>query len=373
MQECGGELCAGAAQRMAERDGPAVDIDDILVQVQFADDGERLRRKGLVQFDQADISLGETRLPERFRHGFGRTDAHDFRRDAGHGITRKPRYGFHLQFPYRPPAHHHRCGSAVRDLRGIPRGDGAARAKDRPQPGKGVRAGIGARPFVGPERRLGGCRPSVVVHRVHHVEGHDLVVEAAFRGGGECALVGTQGEEVLFLTGDVLAFRQVFSGVSHVNVEVGVFPGDVRVRHEIVSAHGHQAHGLGAAGHDHVGLSRGDRLVRHRDGLQPGCAKTVDGYAGNRIWQARLLCDDATENHALLRFRKRAAHDHVVDTFGLKALHAADGAVDGGRAHGFGPHVAQDPSPGFAHGRANAADDVCFLAHGGQHLSRPVT
>ena len=42
------KFCAGAAERMAERDGSAIDVDFFLVQVESPNDGEDLRGEGFV-------------------------------------------------------------------------------------------------------------------------------------------------------------------------------------------------------------------------------------------------------------------------------------------------------------------------------------
>src|SRR6202050_5771639 len=41
-QDGGGEFGAGASQRMAQRDGAAVDVDPFDIEARFADDGQRL-------------------------------------------------------------------------------------------------------------------------------------------------------------------------------------------------------------------------------------------------------------------------------------------------------------------------------------------
>ncbi len=60
-QDGGGEFRAGAAQRMAERDGAAVGIHAIEIQTGLANHGQRLHREGFVQFDDADVFLLQVR------------------------------------------------------------------------------------------------------------------------------------------------------------------------------------------------------------------------------------------------------------------------------------------------------------------------
>src|SRR5271165_5415146 len=54
-EQRGGQLRAGAAEGMAERDRAAVGIYAIEIEARFADYGERLGREGFVEFDDADV------------------------------------------------------------------------------------------------------------------------------------------------------------------------------------------------------------------------------------------------------------------------------------------------------------------------------
>src|SRR4051812_1324194 len=54
-QDSRGQLRARAAKRVAQGDGAAVDVDLLRVESEFADDGERLRGKRLVQFNQINL------------------------------------------------------------------------------------------------------------------------------------------------------------------------------------------------------------------------------------------------------------------------------------------------------------------------------
>ena len=65
-EQRGGELGAGAAQRVAEGDGASVDVDAVRIEVEFPDDGQGLGGKGLVEFDQVDVGQGEAGAAEGF-------------------------------------------------------------------------------------------------------------------------------------------------------------------------------------------------------------------------------------------------------------------------------------------------------------------
>ena len=59
--ERGGQLGAGAAERMAERDGPAIGIDSRAIEIRLLNHGQRLRGEGFIQFDHRQIIQGESR------------------------------------------------------------------------------------------------------------------------------------------------------------------------------------------------------------------------------------------------------------------------------------------------------------------------
>lgn len=52
-----GELGAGAAERVAERDGPAVDVELVVRDLELALHVERLAGKGLVELDLIDSRM----------------------------------------------------------------------------------------------------------------------------------------------------------------------------------------------------------------------------------------------------------------------------------------------------------------------------
>ena len=49
------ESRAGHPERMAQRDGTAVDVDPVAIELQLLLDREILRREGLVDFDEIDV------------------------------------------------------------------------------------------------------------------------------------------------------------------------------------------------------------------------------------------------------------------------------------------------------------------------------
>src|SRR5690606_21612275 len=72
---------ATRAERMPQRDGSAIRIDVLRIvgQSEGAGDGERLRGKGLVQFDDVDIADAQARTREETLGGGNRPEAHHTR------------------------------------------------------------------------------------------------------------------------------------------------------------------------------------------------------------------------------------------------------------------------------------------------------
>src|SRR5260370_19225838 len=74
-EDGGGEFCAGAAERVAEGDGPAVGIDARRIEAGLLDDGERLRGEGFIEFDYGDVVERKAGELQRFWDGLNGADA----------------------------------------------------------------------------------------------------------------------------------------------------------------------------------------------------------------------------------------------------------------------------------------------------------
>src|SRR3546814_13758658 len=72
-----GDARAGGAQRMAERDGAAVEVGLVEVEAEFVGAGQRLRGEGLVQLDDVEILHGQTGALQGLEGRRHRTHAHD--------------------------------------------------------------------------------------------------------------------------------------------------------------------------------------------------------------------------------------------------------------------------------------------------------
>src|SRR4051812_14224113 len=82
-----GAYRTGCAERMTQRDGAAERVDFCWIEIQFLDDGERLRGKRLVEFDPVHVVERKADLLQDFRDRLHRPDAHDFGRHASDRIA----------------------------------------------------------------------------------------------------------------------------------------------------------------------------------------------------------------------------------------------------------------------------------------------
>src|SRR5499427_2634782 len=82
VQQRGGNPRAGATYRMAEGNRAAVDVQTIVIKLQFAIAGDDLRGEGLVQFNQIDVRERQLLPFEQSPGRRYRADPHDFRSDT---------------------------------------------------------------------------------------------------------------------------------------------------------------------------------------------------------------------------------------------------------------------------------------------------
>ena len=113
----------------------------------------------------------------------------------------------------------------------------------RPQLAERLERRIAARPLVVSDATT---VPTVAARRAPD----DLVVEPAGVDRGDRALMAAQRERVLLLARDRRLARVVLGDQPGREVDVGIAVDQRRVRRDLVAAHRHQAHRLGAAGDD---------------------------------------------------------------------------------------------------------------------------
>jgi hypothetical protein len=140
-------------------------------------------------------------------------------------------------------------------------------------------------------------------------------------------------------------------------VDVGVAVDQRRVRRHFVAAHRHEAHRLGAAGHDGPRLADADAVGGHRNRLQARGAEAVHGDRRGRHRQSGAQAGDARDVQPLLGFRHRAADDDIVDVAGLDAAGARQRLAHDEGGQFIRPREAQRALRRLAHRRADGGDD----------------
>ncbi len=69
VDERGGDASSGSAQRMADGDCSAADVDLGFVQLEHADSSQGLRREGFIELDEVDVGEMQTSSLEGFLRG----------------------------------------------------------------------------------------------------------------------------------------------------------------------------------------------------------------------------------------------------------------------------------------------------------------
>src|SRR6185295_7443227 len=142
------QLRAGAAERMAERDRAAVDVEPIGIDRQRAQAGEDLRGEGFVQLDEIDLVEGQAGELQRFLDRRNGSDAEALRLDAGGREGDEARHRREAGSPRASGGgDDHRRGAVAR-LRRVPCGHRPLRVEGWPELREGGRRGVAPRPLV---------------------------------------------------------------------------------------------------------------------------------------------------------------------------------------------------------------------------------
>src|SRR5262249_22210676 len=120
------------AQRMAQREGAAVQVHPLRVETQLADDGQALRRERLVQLDEVELARVDPCTLEQLAHGRHRPDAHHTRVDTGGGAAGEGGERVDTELARPLLARDHQSRGAVVDPARVPRRDRAVAAEGRP-------------------------------------------------------------------------------------------------------------------------------------------------------------------------------------------------------------------------------------------------
>ena len=189
----------------------------------------------------------------------------------------------------------------------------------------------------------------------------DFLGKPARGDGVERALMAAQGERVLRLAADAALAGVVLGHEAGAEIDVRVTVDERRVRRDLVAAHRHQAHRLGAAGNHGAGKPAHDSLGREGDRLESGRAEAIDrdGRCVNRHTGAQAR--DARDVEPLLRLRHGAPEYHVIDLGGLDAGRAAERLLDDRRGHLVGPDGSQRAGRRLADRGPRGGNDYCIL------------
>ena len=148
---------AGAADRVAERNGAAVHVQALRRDGQVLQHGEDLRRERLVQLDQIEVLDLQRRSLAELPHRRHRADPHDARIHARRRPSHDACDRLHAERARVGFAREDERGGAVGDARRGARGDDSGRALDRRERSvagaRVIRRRVGPRMLVGREPR----------------------------------------------------------------------------------------------------------------------------------------------------------------------------------------------------------------------------
>src|SRR5690606_485859 len=154
--ECCGHQQAGAghAQGVAQGDRAAVGVDPgvVVLDTQFAHDGQALGGEGFVQFDDVDLIDGQALLVQQLAYRRYRADAHDARLDAGGGHAEDSGDRLEAVFLHRIGTGDQHGSGAVVDAGGVAGGNAAVFTEGCGQCGQFLQSG-GAGMLVGVENQ----------------------------------------------------------------------------------------------------------------------------------------------------------------------------------------------------------------------------
>ena len=143
------QLGARAAQRMAERDGAAVDVQPFRIDRQLLQAREHLRRERLVELDEVHLLDRQSGQLQHLLNRRDRSDAESFRLDAGRRKCRRSAPAARGRVVCARRGRDDDGGRAVARLRRIAGGDRALGVKRRPELAERLRRGVAARTLVG--------------------------------------------------------------------------------------------------------------------------------------------------------------------------------------------------------------------------------
>ena len=320
MDESRHQLGAAGAERVAERDRAAVDVELLRVGPGMLEPCQRHARKGLVDFVEVDVGHGHPGALERTVGGEQRLFEHDHRIAGGDGeVVDARQRGEAVRLERRFAHHQHRRGT-VADLARRSRGDRAI-GREQLDARDAFQRRIETDAFIDGVQL--GAFGGLDFHR------HDLALEGAGLGRGNRAFVAGEREAIEIVLGEAVLLDDHLGAHELAELDAGIL-GLQLGRHVVaeaflhveggVRAHRHAAHAFHAAGDHHILHAAHDGLRGELDRLLAGTALTVDGDGGGGLRQ--VLCGQhahAADLHRLLARLRDAAGDDVVDRLGIDA------------------------------------------------------
>ena len=143
-QRVAGEARARHAVGVADRDGAAVDVEDVVGDAELVAAVEHLDRERLVQFPQADVVHLEAEALEQLGHREHRADAHLVGLGAGDRHADVAAERLEPALLGERGVHHDAGGRAVAKLAGVAGGDVGAGAQHRLKRGEAFERRVGA-------------------------------------------------------------------------------------------------------------------------------------------------------------------------------------------------------------------------------------
>ena len=194
---------------MPQRDGAAIRIDvrGVVWQAERAGDGQRLRRKRLVQLDHVDVRHLHAGAREKPLGRGHRPDAHDARRHACGSRTHDARAWREAVFADRGARGDDQRTRAVVDPGCVARSDGAVWAHQWRELRQPLERRAGTRMFIGTHRHN-----SLLLC---DLDRHDLFGETPGLLGGGGALLAAERKSVLIQARYRVFGRDVFGRLGH--------------------------------------------------------------------------------------------------------------------------------------------------------------
>ena len=331
----GGDDGAGRAYRVTQGDTRTVRVDLGRIEVQFLADRAGLCGEGDVGFDHVQVSDGQAGALECQARGRDRSQAHQFRLDAGVGVADQTRQRAQVVSLDRVAGGHDQRRRAVVQARSVAGGDRTLFLERRLHCGQLFQR-CGAWVLVDAEQ-LGALA-------ILDFHGRDLLAEITVgnRMGGAFLVFQRQG--ILHFASDAVAFGDVLGGDAHVDVVERVMQDAQHVIDGLDVAHARAptgrrqqvraaAHGFGAGTDGDFGIAQQQRLRRADDRLQAGTAETVDVVGRGFFRDAGVHRGDPGDVGVTVFGRDHVAHDQMTDQ---RRVHG--GPLQGG-LHGGGGQV----------------------------------